>query len=678
MRASLALLLLCLTRALWGQDVLPGTTRWAFPAGIVAEQYAEQRAFFERQIAEAARRRGESAAQRESARADLRRIIGAVDVPMPAKPEFTLLGDRGGIRASLVQWPIFRIGTIGPTMGSAATQVRLYGLLLEPAGDRRPAVVAISDANESPAESKSVWQLAREGFVVFAPFFTQRRTFSNPWLEDRQWLVRLAYQTGRHLIGTEVLQVMAAREWLSMRENIDAGKIAVAGFGQGAMTSLFAGALEERFAAVLSSGYLSDDRPDWEQPEDRILWKYRTRFTNGDLRALIEPRTLLEHTEGLARLLDAAPVGGPGEAPTFSVNAAAIAHHQFSQWQSFYRNMALESARKRAARWKPDFSSVPAYDRSIAGKREAYLDTIGRYPRPEGDLAPRSVQIYDKPGFRGYRLSVKVYEGVHAYGILLTPKGLKEDERRPVVFVQHGLAGIPEHALGVEANDRADAVYSRFGLRLAERGYIVFAPMIATQDNAERTRLVRRSHLVGMIPVGMDVQKFSRVLDYLSTLPFVDTSRFAFYGLSYGGYTALWAAPAEPRIRVVVSSGHFNDWVVKTTDVTLGTAFPHYPNVFDMYNFGLLNEFNHSDLASLIAPRAFLIEMGDFDGVIVEPRAIADAEIDRVLEIYRKLGIAEKGACARFPGPHKVDGAEAYAFLDRWLDWKPKPLAGAR
>jgi dienelactone hydrolase len=107
---------------------------------------------------------------------------------------------------SLVQWPISRIGTIGSTMGSAATQVRLYGLLLEPAGAPRPAVIAISDANESAADAKLVWDLAGQGFVVFAPFFTERRTFSNPWLEDRQWLVRLAYQTGRHVIGSEALR----------------------------------------------------------------------------------------------------------------------------------------------------------------------------------------------------------------------------------------------------------------------------------------------------------------------------------------------------------------------------------------------------------------------------------------------------------------------------------------
>ena len=248
---------------------------------------------------------------------------------------------------------------------------------------------------------------------------------------------------------------------------------------------------------------------------------------------------------------------------------------------------------------------------------------------------------------------------------------MKPGEKRPVVFVQHGLAGRPEASLGVVPNERDDAVYSRFGLRLAERGYIVFAPMIATQDNVERTKLIRRAHLTGLIPAGMDVKKFSRTLDYLSTLPYVDTKRFAFYGLSYGGYTALWIGPGEPRFQVVISSGHFNDWNVKTTDLTQGTAFPFYFNVVDQYNFGMLGQFNHSDLASLIAPRAFMVEMGDYDGVIVAPRSLADREIDKALEVYRKLGIPEKGQVSRFPGPHMVDGRGTFPFLDRCLSWTP-------
>jgi hypothetical protein len=194
--------------------------------------------------------------------------------------------------------------------------------------------------------------------------------------------------------------------------------------------------------------------------------------------------------------------------------------------------------------------------------------------------------------------------------------------------------------------------------------------MIATQDNPERTRLIRRAHLAGLIPVGMDVKKFGRILDYLSTLPYVDTKRFAFYGLSYGGYTALWIGPAEPRFQVVICSGHFNDWNVKTTDLTEGASYLFYFNVVDQYNFGMAGRFNHSDLASLIAPRAFMIEIGDYDGVEVAPRSLVEREIEKVLEIYRKLGIPDRGQVSRFPGPHRIDGRGTYPFLDHCLNWK--------
>jgi hypothetical protein len=44
----------------------------------------------------------------------------------------------------------------------------------------------------------------------------------------------------------------------------------------------------------------------------------------------------------------------------------------------------------------------------------------------------------------------------------------------------------------VESN--RSGIYSRFGMKLAERGYVVFTPMISTWDSAERDRVALRSH----------------------------------------------------------------------------------------------------------------------------------------------------------------------------------------
>jgi len=63
-----------------------------------------------------------------------------------------------------------------------------------------------------------------------------------------------------------------------------------------------------------------------------------------------------------------------------------------------------------------------------------------------------------------------------------------------------------------------------------------------------------------------------------------------------------------------------------------------------MFNFDMLHNFNHSGLASLIAPRAFMIEIGSRDGIEVEPRRFVDAEMARVTELYRELAFQKRGA----------------------------------
>jgi dienelactone hydrolase len=614
------------------------------------------------------------------------------------------------------------LGTTGATRGSAGTLVREYGILLAPAGPGPfPAVIAFADATDSAADVTGLTdrlapsvqfarRLALSGYVVFTPFFIERRPFSEPWTDDRDWLFRLGFQVGHHLIGSEVQQVSSAVDFLSTLPQVDKARLGVVGSGQGGLTGLYTMAVETRLKAALVSGYFGRRDKAYEEPEDRTLWKHLVRFGDAEIAFMAAPRVLIVESAGnpearpefekvrtLYGQLDAGsaifwaaspeagwerldavlkPTAAPADRSSTlrleSDRVAQVANAQFTEWQAFYKNLAMEAYAVREAAWRADFSSIEDYRRWAEPKLEAYLDMIGRYPATTGPLEAQSVKIYDEPGFTGYRLSVRVYDDVHAYGILLVPKGMHSGERRPVVFTEHGLGGKPEDALGVIENPKADQLYARFGMRLAQRGYIVFAPMISTQDSVERQKLDRRAYLVGLTPVGLEIKKFGRVLDFLSTLPFVDEDRFAFYGLSYGGYTALWTGPAEPRFKVVICSGHFNDWDLKTTDLTEGTSYAFYPNDLDMYNFDILHSFNHADIAWLVAPRAFMVEIGDRDSVIIVPRCFVDAELARVEELYRCLGISERGRIARFDGPHRIDGKQAFPFLDQWLGWTPK------
>ena len=95
---------------------------------------------------------------------------------------------------------------------------------------------------------------------------------------------------------------------------------------------------------------------------------------------------------------------------------------------------------------------------------------------------------------------------------------------------------------------KEDTPYHEFGRQLAERGYVVFAPLILHYHPVEWTNdQVRQADAVGMMRVSMVIAQTQRVVDFLQTLPFVDPKRIGYYGLSYGGYSALWVPPLVDR-----------------------------------------------------------------------------------------------------------------------------------
>ena len=140
-------------------------------------------------------------------------------------------------------------------------------------------------------------------------------------------------------------------------------------------------------------------------------------------------------------------------------------HRQFDQIVAHTQAVIRASDTKRAAFWSQG---------SPASKREyVWNEVIGRLPAPSVPANPRSRLIYDEPKFRGYEVMLDVWPGVFAYGILLVPKDIKDGERRPVVVCQHGLEGRPATS---PIPSSTYPHYHRFAARLAEEGFITFAP----------------------------------------------------------------------------------------------------------------------------------------------------------------------------------------------------------
>ncbi len=253
--------------------------------------------------------------------------------------------------------------------------------------------------------------------------------------------------------------------------------------------------------------------------------------------------------------------------------------------------------------------------------------------------------------------------------MLLLPKDLKPGERRPVVVTQHGLEGVPADTITDDTKSGAYGSYKAFSARLAERGFIVFAPHNPYRGVDKFRVLQRQANATGRSLFSVITAQHERILDWLSEQPFVDAKRIGFYGLSYGGKTAMRVPALLDRYCLSICSADFNEWATKCATVDSPYSYL-YTIEYDMYEFNLAHTFNYAEMAALIAPRPFMVERGHHDGVA--PDEWVAHEFARVRRFYAKLGIADRTEIEFFNGPHTINGQGAYRFLHKHLNW-PEP-----
>ena len=258
-----------------------------------------------------------------------------------------------------------------------------------------------------------------------------------------------------------------------------------------------------------------------------------------------------------------------------------------------------------------------------------------------------------------------VFPDVMAYGILLLPRDLKPGEKRPVVVCQHGLEGRPQDI--VKGNHEA---YHVFPAKLAERGFITFAPQNLYIFTDRFRSLQRKSNPLKKTLFSTIGPQHQQIVDWLQTLPNVDPDRIAFYGLSYGGKSAMRIPPLVPDYVLSICSADFNEWVGKNaaTAGTLGGYSYVWGGEYEIFEFDLGSTFNYAEMASLIAPRPFMVERGHFDNVA--PDESVAWEFAKVKNLYSaRLGIGDRCEMETFVGPHTINGKGTFDFLHEHLNW---------
>jgi dienelactone hydrolase len=686
--------------ALFAQAVLPGTAPLAVEGDAAAQMVDGIHRFLDRETAEAQAKRASVTPGRER----LRKIIGAVDARVgdtaPVIGEQVFKSARYSVHA--VHWPVF-------------PGVTAEGLLFEPRGTPVARIVAVPDADTQPESEQFARRLAASGCQVLVPVLMDRSDrwsgvegirFTNQ--PHREWIYRMSFEVGRHIIGYEVQKVLAAVDWFARENQTRAVPIGLVGSGEGGLIALHSAALDARIQATVVSGYFQSRENLWTEPIYRDVWGFLREFGDAELARMIAPRVLIvEAGKGpeiagpppaTRERRGAAPngrlVSPPLEAVLAEVQRANVASTRLvtSDDEAVAELLkSLGGTRVRVApmergEFRPGYDPLPRLHRQFdelvehtqklvrespgrraqaaATRNYVWEEVIGRLPDPSLPANPRTRLIYDEPKYLGYEVRLDVWPDVFADGILLVPKGIQPGERRPVVVCQHGLEGRPRDV----ADPQVDSpYYHRFAVRLAEQGFVTFSPQ-NPYIGEDRFRLIqRKAHPLKLALFSFIIGQHQRIVDWLGALPFADPKRIGFYGLSYGGKTAMRVPPFVPGYALSICSADFNEWVWKTTNLEAPMSYM-LTNEYDMYEFDFANVVNYAELAMMIAPRPFMVERGHADGVgLDEWVAFEFAKVRRHYAV--KLGLPGNAEIEFFNGPHTINGQGTFQFLKRHLGW---------
>jgi len=352
-----------------------------------------------------------------------------------------------------------------------------------------------------------------------------------------------------------------------------------------------------------------------------------------------------------------------------SFNPRERLKRQYQQLLDHTQYLMREAEFRRAEFWsKADASDVASWEKSTEWYRD-YLhnEVIGYSPLANTPINPRTRCVYETDSFKGYEVVLDVYPEVFAYGILLVPKDVKDNERRPVVVCQHGLEGRPQDVADPSVNNES---YHQFACKLAERGFVTYAPQNPYIGGDSFRVLVRKAHPIKQSLYSIIVRQHERTIEWLSSLPFVDKDRIAFYGLSYGGKTAMRIPAIVKGYCLSICSADFNEWIWKNASARHPYSYM-ITGEYEMFEFDLGNTFNYSELSGLICPRPFMVERGHFDGVA--PDEWVAYEYAKTKRRYDLLGIGELTEMEVFNGPHTINGVGTFDFLHRHLNWEKNP-----
>ena len=326
------------------------------------------------------------------------------------------------------------------------------------------------------------------------------------------------------------------------------------------------------------------------------------------------------------------------------------------QLETYLRHYLIDEYEERSAKaWNRDYSSIDALKRSVEPNRKRWEAILGPPDlRKSGPLARKPYVLDD---FQAEWIELPLGT-ITAQAILAYHVGAGKQKPSPIVNVQHGIGGSPEATFTPE-------YYNEYAKELLKAGFAVLVPM-NLQSVERRNHIERLCRLANTTLPGIELRRLQNLLDIVLTDPRVDPEKVGMWGVSLGGLATMFWMPLEPRIKVGVVSGWFNErrnkMVLRDDRYTSFIASDEDHAFFK----GWLTEFSDYDIVSLICPRPLLIQQGKKDKIAYWPQVVE--EFNKSKASYEKLNIANRIELNIHEGGHEAVINTGIRFMLQWLN----------
>lgn len=311
---------------------------------------------------------------------------------------------------------------------------------------------------------------------------------------------------------------------------------------------------------------------------------------------------------------------------------------------------------------------------SILGMWIAYIGGLPARTR----LGCEQISEVQADNYRIRRIIYDSYNGDRIPAMLLIPNEafpgrFRQAERQfPAVLALHQTAPAGKE----DCASPTGTAYARYGMELAERGFVVLAPdsLTAGERVYPGCKPFVNAPFYEQYPqwsaTGKNIYDHIQGIDLLCSLDFVDPRRIGAIGHSFGGYNAFHLAGVDRRIKAVVSSCGFGTFSNGGDPTIWGKRdwYTHLPRLSADLAKGAI-PFEFHEIAALVAPTPYLNFSAQNCYCFPNWQTIGDC-MHELYQVYRLLGAGERFVSILGVKEHEfpADIRElAYRFLEKWL-----------